>query len=279
MNNFAVKIAFAACLTASLVLAGCGDAGRTGGYPGDSRSEKILTADGGALTAAGEVDPMAAHLAARRQVDPKEINGPHRYTTTPTAEDIDKDTNVRVVRLETQVADLRSDFKKLIPNISPASEEAMAQEQAVADTMPDKAYDAGKPERLSLPAPAAAPAVASGPGENIAAASVVTGVRLGEHPDKTRIVLDLTAPGEFSYNLDNTANILTVSLPRSAWRGAVQESLAASPLVRGYGAKPAASGGVTLTVELRKPARLLMNSTLEPNEVYGHRIVFDVAPL
>jgi hypothetical protein len=203
-------------------------------------------------------------MAARKQVDPKDLNGPHQYTTMPTAEEINKDTNVRIVRLESEVAGLRDDFRKIIPQHKPEIPREVIQ-------------------TASLPPEAIAPQ-AQTPPETIApaagaATSSVRGVRVGEHPDKVRIVLDVSGPAKFSYDIDNNEKLLIIDLPQSSWPTGAAGSFDGNALVSGYTAKPSASGGVTLAVELKKPAKLTMSSALEPNESYGHRIVFDVAPL
>lgn len=256
MSSFRTHIIL---FTAALTLAAC-NSQHTGGYPGNKNSEKLLGTADGAFTVEGEADPLAAHMAARKQVDPKDLNGPHRYTTTPTAEEINKDTNVRIVRLESEVAGLRDDFRKMVPAHKPETPVV----EPVKATLP--------PESAAAPSEAIAPAAS-------AATSSVRGVRVGEHPDKIRIVLDVSGPAKFSYDIDNNEKLLIVDLPQSSWPTGATGSFEGNALVSGYTAKPSASGGVTLAVELKKPAKLTMSSALEPNESYGHRIVFDVAPL
>ena len=258
MSSFRTHIIL---FTTALTLAAC-NSQHTGGYPGNKNSEKLLNSSGGTLMAEGGVDPLAAHMAARRQVDPKDINGPHQYTTTPTEEEINKDTNVRIVRLESEVAGLRDDFRKLVPEHKPEPPVIIA----------------SLPMELAVAPPEAIAPAAIAPAAG-AATSSVRGVRVGEHPDKVRIVLDISGPAKFSYDIDNTEKLLIIDLPQSTWPTGATGSFDGNALVSGYTAKPSASGGVTLAVELKKPAKLTMSSALEPNESYGHRIVFDVAPL
>jgi hypothetical protein len=258
MSSFRTHIIL---FTTALTLAAC-NSQHTGGYPGNKNSEKLLNSSGGTLMAEGGVDPLAAHMAARRQVDPKDINGPHQYTTTPTEEEINKDTNVRIVRLESEVAGLRDDFRKLVPEHKPEPPVIIASlpmEPAVAP-----------PEAI---APAAiAPAAG-------AATSSVRGVRVGEHPDKVRIVLDISGPAKFSYDIDNTEKLLIIDLPQSTWPTGATGSFDGNALVSGYTAKPAAAGGGWRAGELEKTTKQNKSSARVPNESYGHRIVFDVAPL
>lgn len=261
MNSFRTHIIL---LTTALTLAAC-NSQHAGGYPGNKNSEALLSTADGAFTVENEPDPLAAHMAARKQVDPKDLNGPHQYTTTPTAEEINKDTNVRIVRLESEVAGLRDDFRKMVPQHKPE----MPQQVTQAALLPPEAI---APVMPSTPPETIAPAAG-------AATSSVKGVRVGEHPDKVRIVLDVSGPAKFSYDIDNNEKLLIIDLPQSSWPTGATGSFDGNALVSGYAARPSASGGVTLAVELKKPAKLTMSSALEPNESYGHRIVFDVAPL
>jgi hypothetical protein len=274
MNLLRKRFLILTCLTTSLVLTGCGNGAGT--YKGKGDGETLLNSQNQQMQTADADDPMAAHLRARAQVDPKDLSTHHPYTTTPTPEEVDKDTNVRVVRLENQVSDLQSDFKKLIPHISKANEEKLEAEQALAmngqmantprveDTMPDAVP--AQPQKTETVVPASADAT-----------STVTGVRIGEHEDRTRLVLDMNAPGKFSYDINGTS--LTILLPQSSWTAATEKSLSNSPMIAGYKVSQGQQGGVALNVELRKPGKLTMSSALPPNDTYGNRIVFDVAPL
>lgn len=245
-----------------MALAGCGGQ-HAGGYPGNRGSEKLLKAEDNAVVD-GENDPLLAHMRARRQVDPRDTSSHHSYTTTPTAEEINTPTaDARIMRLENEIAGLRSDLQKINPPHKPVTD------TSVTETVHVDAAQAA-------PVPVA-PAVQ--PQAVVAPASSVLGVRVGEHPDKVRIVLDVTGPTKFTQDLDNNEKLLIIDLPESGWRAGMQASFDGNPVISGYSAKPNAGGGVTLAVELKKPAKLTMSSALEPNEVYGHRIVFDVAPL
>ncbi len=239
---------------AVLTLAGCQ---HSGGYPGNRGTEKLLKAEDNAVVD-GENDPLAAHMAARQQVDPADTSSRHRYTTTPTAEEINKGTDVRIVWLENEVAGLRSDLQKIVPQHKPAEPVAITQTATLPVATP-----AIQPQAAAAPPPT----------------SSVMGVRVGEHPDKVRIVLDVSAPAKFSSDLDNQEKLLIIDLPQSGWTAGLQGSFSGNPVISGYTARPSAGGGVTLAVELKKAAKLTMSSALEPNETYGHRIVFDVAPL
>lgn len=117
-------------------------------------------------------------------------------------------------------------------------------------------------------APAPAAIASSGP-------SVVS-VRMGSYPDKTRLVLDLSAASKYSYDVDNNERLLIIDLPGAAWTAEMQKSFAGNPLVKGYSAQ-SANGGTTVAVELARPAKVTNTAQLAPNATYSaHRIFLDI---
>jgi hypothetical protein len=107
--------------------------------------------------------------------------------------------------------------------------------------------------------------------------SSVTGIRVGEHPGKVRIVLDLSGASNFSAEIDNNEKVLLVDLPNTAWTTDM-EKVFKNPLVKAYIAQKN-ENGVTLAVKLAAPAKLVMSTKLPPNQTYGHRIALDVGAL
>ena len=108
----------------------------------------------------------------------------------------------------------------------------------------------------------------------------VNRIRTGVYPNRTRLVLDVQSQTPFSVDVDNSEKLMLVELPSASWNAAAQSSLARNPLVAGYNAQDNGSGGTTLVVELKKPARVSKSSALPPNGQFGsHRIFFDIVPL
>ena len=104
----------------------------------------------------------------------------------------------------------------------------------------------------------------------------VLGVRVGEHPGKTRFVMDLsnTAP-KYSVDIDNTEKLAVVELPGTGWEAAMSNTLKKSAFVQSYSVQKTDSGS-RVVILLKKPAQLAMNSAMKPNHVHGHRIAFDL---
>ncbi|MCB1318448.1 MAG: hypothetical protein KDK27_20925, partial [Leptospiraceae bacterium] len=107
----------------------------------------------------------------------------------------------------------------------------------------------------------------------------VLGVRIGEHPGKTRIVLDLDGVSPFRHDLDQNENVLIVTLPEAVWKTASQKDFSAHPLLRSYRTQPGKDGGTVLVLRFKKPVRLVAATPLGPGGTAAHRILFDIAPV
>lgn len=119
----------------------------------------------------------------------------------------------------------------------------------------------------------AEPAAGSGPD------GAVTGVRIGEHGNKTRLVFDLSSKTkpDFKYDLDNSEKILLVEMPESGWQGATSGKSSVSPLVSGWTAQKGATGGSSVAVQLKADARVLSTEFLKAEGSDPARLVMDIA--
>lgn len=263
MGSKASKIIFLMSLTALLVAAGC-----TQKRPQTQTAKQLVESaerQGPSLEQEeDEWDPVAAHLEARRQVDPSDLSKKHSYTMSEEEVLASARTAGREERRS-----VPSGFKTLKPDISPRAASVIERSD---ETVPDRVADTGKPDHLrQADVRPRAPAGSVGP--------AVTSVRIGQHPDKTRIVLDVSAPGTFSYELINGDRSLVVHLPGYSWSDKMQQALPRDPLLKGYYAQPDPAGGTVLTIDLRQPGKLVFKTAMGPNHAHGHRIVFDVAAL
>lgn len=138
------------------------------------------------------------------------------------------------------------------------------EEPAAADVLPVRASP--------LPAAAPAPSLALGAGPS------VLDVRTGEHPGKTRLVLDLDAEAAFDYAVDNSRNVLTVTLRGADWRAPPQRMFSGSPLLDGYAVRQGTAGEALLEIRLKGPARVALATAYKADQGKGPRIVFDLVP-
>ena len=249
-----IKYKFCLCLTALLVVDGCSPGGSysasTSDY-GPLKSENILVADGdlNAAEDGGRLSPLEAHLRARQQVDPTNMQST-KYTSQGHAPH--EETHFRVVRIDED-------------------------ENSAPPPVPGRKKN---PQHVKKMMPAKADLIVADihPAAGDAAGAVaVTGLRVGDHPGKTRLVLDLSGPSGYSYKIDNDRHVLHIELPGTVWNAETQKMFNGNPLMEGYTANSLPSGGTALDIELKRSSKLLASVALKPNETYGHRIYFDVS--
>lgn len=197
----------------------------------------------------------------------------------------------RLEALEDSVASLRSEFNALLPAIRELIEAGKASRISVASGAPEPptpktapapvVHAPPKPTEAPAavsPAPAKAPSVIA---QTPAATETlhVTGVRIGIHPDRTRIVLDLSGPAKFQTDLDNTEKLLLVDLPETLWKAPENQTTGGKSLVSSYSSQGAHEGkGATAVFQLTGPVKILSASPLRPEGKSGHRIVIDLGP-
>jgi hypothetical protein len=104
----------------------------------------------------------------------------------------------------------------------------------------------------------------------------VMGARLGVHPDKTRVVIELSRPVPFTARaLDNPPRVVLdlpdVTVPADTHLGR-------GGLVRGIAQGTGKGGGARLTFDLTGPARIRQSFVLPPAEGYSTRLVLDLEP-
>jgi hypothetical protein len=276
---------FCLIVTTSLVLVGCSGEQKqhAAGSP-----EALLEAEGEwALVEEKQApSPEQKHMNSRQQVNPAMVESSGAYTEKVSESEANDDVHFRVLRLERQMNALQGNFDKMLPplgmkanadrELNRAVEEIQASKMAEASApMPPKVeriepYPDLQPKKKEPVKQAAMPKPVTG------GALQVSGIRVGEHPGKTRLVLDVTGPSKFTADVDTAENLMVVELPGAGWGAATNKSFGNSPLLKGYSVQPSGDGS-RLVLELKKPAKLTMKSALPPNEQYGHRIVFDLA--
>lgn len=245
-----------ALLSVSLVIAGCNT------MPSSVKSgSPIVSSSGTTGKNNPDNDPLLAHLRARRMVDPSDTSTVHKYTKKAPSKSILGPDLAHVTKQKP------ADQVELAEN----NYQENAAQEAPNDTQfsPQPAIPQDKIVQQSK-------AVETAPVQQNAG-SAVTNVRVGEHPGKTRLVLDVTDTPDFNYSLENDKNLLLINLPQAAWEAELKRVFANHPLMLAYIAKPAPEGGTVLALKLRRPVRVLFNAAFKPSGPSGHRIVFDIA--
>ncbi|MCD8493981.1 MAG: AMIN domain-containing protein [Alphaproteobacteria bacterium] len=281
-------------------------------------SEQLLEAEGSwaMVEENSGSDPTKLHSQAKTEVNPADLKSkqflPEQDMKLATNEKAahGEDINYRLIRVERDVQSLRDDFHKLLPPLSNLIVADKSLDKTIADIEAKNAIepasggmDTTAPAMMAAPpaqkqqrsaayglrnngTSASAPAAPKAPLPTLASATAspaghaVQNIRLGEYPGKTRLVLDLSGPSSYKTELDNGEKLLLVQIPQAGWGAEQRKSLAGHPLVAGYTAQPAANGGTTLAIELKKPVKISANSALPPNATYkNHRIFIDLNAL
>ncbi len=192
------------------------------------------------------LSPEEQHRLAKAQVEPTKMVQHNAYVKNAKDVKLAENTHSRVVEMEREIDIVKKDFKGLKDTIKRAD---------VAS---------------------ASSAIAPASGTNFAH---VKALRTGEHPGKTRLVLDVDASTDFKYELDNKQGLLVIRLPAAQWNAPSEKVFKNSRILQAYAAKPAKNGGALVALKLKGPAKVLASSKLGKNAAGSYRIFLDVAPL
>ncbi|MBL6864170.1 MAG: porin family protein [Rhodospirillales bacterium] len=106
--------------------------------------------------------------------------------------------------------------------------------------------------------------------------ATISDMRVGNHPDKTRLVFDVSHPTNLAYTVSDNGTSLKLSLPKAVWVGTKEINRIAggniAKLKRDSNPK-----STNLTITSRHPIRVKNTFFLQPNKNKGHRIVVDIA--
>ncbi len=108
--------------------------------------------------------------------------------------------------------------------------------------------------------------------------AIVSGVRVGDHPGKVRLVFDVTKKTNYTLDLDNNENLLIVELPNAKWKTpTASESFGKLPVLKSYKVDQANGGaGNIFIMQLKKPTQILMQGKYPALSGSGERIVIDL---
>lgn len=278
---------------------------------GDSKPSETKAAGGS--NPALSTPPIAGNRPGNSANDLSQMKPALGVNTNLFGEKI-KDEDKRLDRLETAVQSLRNDFDSVSPSINrlisvegdlqeligqletlleqesappppqrpapapmaapaptPVAPQGPAMPAQTATATPTNIAPAARPQPIPDPAPVTAPAPA------MAGQSIVS-IRVGEHPDKTRIVLDASGNPNYSYDLDNSEKIFIVELPGTGWSASAQSTFSSSPVLASYRTDSLNGNGTRLIMQLKKAASVVYSSKIGGKQPGQERIVIDLAP-
>ena len=107
---------------------------------------------------------------------------------------------------------------------------------------------------------------------------VALNLRVGEHADKLRIVLDTNKRTSFRIDLDNDEKLIIIELPDARWLDAKSKGFSHSALLESYSIEPLNGGkGTMIIMSLKKATQIMQEKRLSPDKSnYNHRIYFDL---
>ena len=114
-------------------------------------------------------------------------------------------------------------------------------------------------------------------GSGVRAEPAVTSVRIGDYPDKSRFVLDLTEPVKFSVFALADPYRIVIDLPEVDWRIDPRKP-PKSRLVTGFRYGLFKPGTARVVLDIARPAMVASRFLLPPAGGRGHRLVIDLAP-
>ncbi len=142
-----------------------------------------------------------------------------------------------------------------------------AQETAAPVSGPSAPETASAPPTAITPPVAVAAPAANGP--------AVQALRLGEHPGKVRIVLDVRGKTSFNADLDNAEKILVIELPQAAWNAAAQQSFSGNPVLASYKTESMGDAGTRLIIVLKAATSIAYKSAMN-NPDGSSKIIIDL---
>lgn len=113
---------------------------------------------------------------------------------------------------------------------------------------------------------------------DVSGSVTVTDMRVGKHPNKTRIVLDITKPTNLAFEVSGDGQALFIDLPTATWNAAPFSARHAEGVVVDYRFQSNGKSGGRLSVLTDQPIRIKRPFFVAPRGNMGHRIVIDMMP-
>jgi hypothetical protein len=107
------------------------------------------------------------------------------------------------------------------------------------------------------------------------APSDVTGVRIGEHPDKIRIVLDLSAKTSYTLDYDPKSNSIFIEMPYASWSAKKEWKSTKPSIVNQYHVE-AVGSGIRFILEVDEGASVGASGLLSADKGKKDRLYIDI---
>ena len=144
----------------------------------------------------------------------------------------------------------------------------LSPETAAAPPPQQTWYPAGQPAGLTTQ-----PAVAK------AAQPIVMNVRIGEHPDRTRFVIELSDPVKLRVFTLANPNRVVIDMPEVLWRLNGPQKPTGNGAIKSYRYGLFRPGNARFVIDLNMPVTTAEPLILPPSDGYGYRVVIDLFPV
>ncbi|HEY8191997.1 MAG TPA: carboxypeptidase regulatory-like domain-containing protein, partial [Alphaproteobacteria bacterium] len=101
-------------------------------------------------------------------------------------------------------------------------------------------------------------------------------VRIGEHPDTVRLVLDLSGPIVYRMGFADGGKTLTIDLPDVGWQAMQHWRGTKTPVIESFDAEALPEGGTRLVIRGKGLLASGLNGVLEPQNGQGYRLFLDL---
>jgi N-acetylmuramoyl-L-alanine amidase len=111
-----------------------------------------------------------------------------------------------------------------------------------------------------------------------ASAATATAVRVAEHEDHTRFVLEMSSKADYRVFYLADPNRIVVELPEMGWQLPGNAGKSGAGLVTGYRYGVFRKGKSRIVLDLKSPAKVLADFSMEAENGKPARLVLDIAP-
>jgi len=208
-----------------------------------------------------------------------------------------KSDKKRIDRLERAVQQMRNEFNSVKPSITrlsgleneiqtliqelqtlnetgnvPVAPQRLAPRQKIMAEQPHMAPKKVQPRKITTKSSyqkKSPPPVSNGK-------ATIYDLRIGEHPNRTRIVMDTNSKTGFNVDIDNNEKIAVIDLPQAGWSAAKSKSLAKSNFVSSYSVESSEEGHI-LILQLKRNAKVTYKGDLKGSSGSARRLVLDLS--
>ena len=104
----------------------------------------------------------------------------------------------------------------------------------------------------------------------------VSRVRVGEYPDKGRLVMELSGPVVYEIGEVDDKSVVFIDLPEVSWDAEQNWQGGEGSVIKGYSVKALPEGGTRVVVNGNVSMSVGSNGLLDPNGEKGHRLYVDL---